>query len=149
LEYTFQASTPSKPDGTLTGVINYVIASTKPNTFFESVTVDSTCATGELCRTLLKGILEPDFDGDFLASIDSIDGQEATYIATRNDLTSLTISDGWGDEGSAVGLTTISNKFKLTTPVAQVPGPLPLMGTGIAFGFSRRLRRRVATSRNA
>jgi hypothetical protein len=29
-------------------------------------------------------------------------------------------------------------------PAAAVPGPLPLLGAGAAFGFSRRLRRRVA-----
>jgi hypothetical protein len=26
---------------------------------------------------------------------------------------------------------------------ASVPGPLPLVGAGVAFGFSRRLRRRI------
>jgi hypothetical protein len=28
-----------------------------------------------------------------------------------------------------------------------VPGPLPILGFGAAFGFSRRLRRRVVRSR--
>ncbi len=30
------------------------------------------------------------------------------------------------------------------TPPSGVPGPLPLLGVGAAFSFSRRLRRRVA-----
>lgn len=30
-----------------------------------------------------------------------------------------------------------------TTGINQVPGPLPLAGAGVAFGFSRRLRRRI------
>lgn len=30
-----------------------------------------------------------------------------------------------------------------TTGLAQVPAPLPLMGAGVAFSFSRRLRRRI------
>ena len=30
-----------------------------------------------------------------------------------------------------------------TTGANEVPGPLPLMGAGVAFGFSRRLRRRI------
>lgn len=30
-----------------------------------------------------------------------------------------------------------------TAGANQVPGPLPLMGAGVAFGFSRRLRRRI------
>lgn len=31
------------------------------------------------------------------------------------------------------------------TPPSAVPGPLPLLGTGTAFAWSRRLRRRIAT----
>ena len=31
------------------------------------------------------------------------------------------------------------------TPLAPVPGPLPLLGAGAAFGFSRKLRRRIAS----
>jgi hypothetical protein len=30
---------------------------------------------------------------------------------------------------------------------AEVPGPLPLFGAAAAFGYSRRLRRRVSLSR--
>jgi hypothetical protein len=30
--------------------------------------------------------------------------------------------------------------------LTEVPGPLPLLGAGAAFGFSRRLRRRIRTS---
>jgi Proprotein convertase P-domain. len=36
------------------------------------------------------------------------------------------------------------NSWSLT--VAPVPGPLPLLGVGAAFGYSRRLRRRISTS---
>jgi hypothetical protein len=31
-------------------------------------------------------------------------------------------------------------------PPSLVPGPLPILGAGAAFGFSRRLRRRINTS---
>jgi hypothetical protein len=34
-------------------------------------------------------------------------------------------------------------------PPSLVPGPLPLLGAGAAFGFSRRLRRRINTSATA
>jgi hypothetical protein len=36
------------------------------------------------------------------------------------------------------------NSWSLT--VTPVPGPLPVLGVGAAFGFSRRLRRRISTS---
>ncbi len=40
--------------------------------------------------------------------------------------------------------TTVSvQSVAFTTGANQVPGPLPLMGAGVAFGFSRRLRRRI------
>lgn len=35
---------------------------------------------------------------------------------------------------------------KVDLPPATVPGPLPILGFGAAFGFSRRLRHRVAPS---
>ena len=35
---------------------------------------------------------------------------------------------------------------KVDLPPASVPGPLPILGFGAAFGFSRRLRHRVAPS---
>jgi hypothetical protein len=31
-------------------------------------------------------------------------------------------------------------------PSAQIPGPLPIVGAGMAFGFSRKLRRRIQSS---
>lgn len=41
------------------------------------------------------------------------------------------------------GFATISNFTAPSQPPAAVPGPLPLFGAGAAFGWSRRLRRRV------
>ena len=38
-----------------------------------------------------------------------------------------------------------SNNYAVAREV-PVPGPLPLMGAGIAFGFSRRLRSRIQRS---
>ena len=31
--------------------------------------------------------------------------------------------------------------------VDKVPGPLPILGAGVAFGFSRKLRRRIDGAR--
>ncbi|MCX5967068.1 MAG: hypothetical protein NTV57_05380 [Cyanobacteria bacterium] len=40
-----------------------------------------------------------------------------------------------------------TNSLVFTAPnQASVPGPLPLFGAGAAFGWSRRLRRRIKTS---
>ncbi len=47
------------------------------------------------------------------------------------------------------GSTVISNFDNRPSPApgpASVPGPLPLLGAGAAFGWSRQLRRRIGTS---
>jgi hypothetical protein len=46
----------------------------------------------------------------------------------------LYVNDSWEGPGA---IDNISNEF------SQVPGPVPLLGAGAAFGFSRRLRRRL------
>ncbi len=48
--------------------------------------------------------------------------------------------------GSDAGVYTVS---VANDPPAQVPGPLPLMGAGVAFGYSRKLRRRIKSSVSA
>jgi hypothetical protein len=49
-------------------------------------------------------------------------------------------------------INSFQNSFTQTEgkfPPPQVPGPLPLLGAGAAFGFSRRLRTRVLAARGA
>jgi hypothetical protein len=47
--------------------------------------------------------------------------------------------------GDPTNCLTISNfSFSAPTPPAGVPGPLPLFGAGAAYGWSRRLRRRLS-----
>ena len=53
----------------------------------------------------------------------------------------LYVSDTYST-GSGGELDNISNTFK-------TPGPLPVLGAGAAFGFSRKLRHRIKASRTA
>jgi MYXO-CTERM domain-containing protein len=53
-------------------------------------------------------------------------------------------SDKW--ENSAENTLDVDTKYwywVLDAPGTEVPGPLPLLGAGAAFGWSRRLRQRV------
>lgn len=50
-------------------------------------------------------------------------------------LKTIFVQDKWAPVGGSVDA--IQNVY------SQVPGPLPLLGAGAAFGFSRRLRRRI------
>jgi hypothetical protein len=48
----------------------------------------------------------------------------------------LTVQNVYNGAGA---IDTLENSFQQT----QVPGPLPILGAGMAFGFSRKLRRRI------
>lgn len=59
-------------------------------------------------------------------------------------LTKLSIRNVYS-VGTASGLTSFTNTFQQT----EVPGPLPIVGAGMAFGFSRRLRSRIRSGTSA
>jgi hypothetical protein len=66
------------------------------------------------------------------------------------DLTTITVTDTF--HVTVGSINSIQNSFS-QKPVQgdpeRVPGPLPLLGAGAAFGFSRRLRTRVMAARGA
>jgi hypothetical protein len=59
-------------------------------------------------------------------------------------LTSLRVLDTYS-LGATSGLTSFTNTFE-QTPIPKVPGPLPVVGAGLALGFSRKLRGRIKAS---
>jgi len=56
--------------------------------------------------------------------------------------TTLNVRNIWN-----VGAGDVLDNFKDVYTQEEVPGPLPLLGAGAAFGFSRRLRSRVLAAR--
>jgi len=55
------------------------------------------------------------------------------------------VRDSWEIlAGSTASIDAIQNVYTQTT---TVPGPLPVLGAGVAFGFSRKLRRRIQGDR--
>lgn len=50
-------------------------------------------------------------------------------------------------EVNAFGGSNASGANTIYFDVRQTPGPLPLLGAGAAFGFSRKLRCRIRSSR--
>lgn len=42
--------------------------------------------------------------------------------------------------------TLVDGGDQIQVVLTEVPGPLPLLGAGAAFAYSRRIRRRIATS---
>ena len=71
-------------------------------------------------------------------------GQVATTPTKLFDpnVTTTNFSNEVIANATGAGLTQFSNRLNQQAP-PEVPGPLPLLGAGAAFGFSRKLRNRV------
>jgi len=83
----------------------------------------------------------------------SVFGIDPTYVSGTPILSSATFNwTNLADLGftttGLIGTWTLSNSETINAvigaPPAAVPGPLPLLGAGAAFGWSRRLRKRIA-----
>ena len=59
--------------------------------------------------------------------------------------TMIYVTDTYKTTNDMASIIGISNGFKAEAP-QDVPGPLPLLGAGAAFGFSRKLRNRVKSA---
>ncbi len=115
-----------------------------PGTFFEVV----------LTRDSLTNLIIAYFDGSPVFSFS--DSSSLGVLSAANLLNifqdDATTSGNESSSGSVAGLRIFDNvltdaevaALDLRTPSA-VPGPLPLFGAAAAFGWSRRLRKRIAT----
>jgi hypothetical protein len=71
----------------------------------------------------------------------STNGSQVAIPLSNQTLTTIWVRDTYSASGSTA-LDNMSNTFR-------TPGPLPVLGAGAAFGFSRKLRARVKAVRNA
>jgi hypothetical protein len=67
------------------------------------------------------------------------------YLVSAGSTIFVTTS---GTPAETLGLFRISNLQVQLAPEASVPGPLPLVGAGIAFAYSRKLRTRILSKEN-
>lgn len=74
-----------------------------------------------------------------IGTVTSNSTPSATITLSDQTLTTIYVKDTWM-VGTSGQMNSISNNFKLT------PGPLPVLGAGAAFGFSRKLRSRIKAS---
>lgn len=64
------------------------------------------------------------------------------------NLTSINVTDTYSvSVGSINNLQNSFSSREFAPPESEVPGPLPLLGAGAAFGFSRRLRSRLLAAK--
>jgi hypothetical protein len=73
-----------------------------------------------------------------------------TLTSSNNTATTLSLPPGYSSlyiedviNGGGGSITGVTNGFR------QTPGPLPILGAGAAFGFSRKLRSRIKAVRTA
>jgi len=141
---TFPQSNPGK--------LSFKASITSPtNVFFNtglSNTTDTTfMGTSQAMATYTN--LVPVSSGIAMSPLMSLNGAAANTSFNPNP-NSVEVALEWYTTGNAT-LSDITSSFTQTaSPVTnQVPAPLPLLGAGAAFGFSRRLRRRIKTSATA
>ena len=92
-------------------------------------------------------------EADLLANINQIvtlqsfNGASDSYLFPVDTYKTLWIKDTYAP-GAASDISVINNSFTQGA-VPDVPGPLPVLGAGMAFGFSRKLRSRIKASAGA
>lgn len=129
-----------------TGYLMYKITITDPTQYFDQVKLGNTSSITNGNYTLTKNLYS---DAGFTIPVipvnslfnpptpsgTSVAGQQLQTLYVRDDYNVLVTSNGVIDN--------LQNSFGQTTPV---PGPLPLLGIGAAFGMSRKLRKRIKGS---
>jgi hypothetical protein len=130
--------------------ISYDIEITEPGRSFKAIGLDSICilANSGPC-SVTKEIAY--YVGNALQPVDpsltqiSINGGPEGPSIIGASVRKIRITDRWVTTNPGI-LASFSNNF---TQANDVPGPLPLLGVGAAFAFSRRLRRRISASKGA
>lgn len=90
--------------------------------------------------TVTKELFEGLTATNSLGVLTSVDGGHDELDLAGTGIQQLYVKDRWSVPEQHT-LETLSNGFTQT-----VPGPLPLLGAAAAFGWSRKLRRRVGTA---
>lgn len=138
---------------TTSGSFKYTLDVIDPNWVFATVDLDSvkTETQGqdggrvEVRKLLPEGTIVPD------APLVSINGSNVNPVAFGGEYTSIAVTDTYELTGGTSGLIILDNFQNNFTqqrsgnipPESSVPGPLPLLGAGAAFRYSRRLRSRL------
>lgn len=120
-----------------TGSWSYRIAATSPSMIYEAQTQPTlglASGTSTSTLTVLSGIPTSVTSG--------VNGAQSPIMSFGPGVSFVDVTTSWvATPGESIA--TITDKFSQTQPVVPTPGPLPLLGAGAAFGFSRRLRQRV------
>jgi hypothetical protein len=121
------------PANDAVGFLNYTLEIVGSSATFKNAQVDgSTTGSG---NTVIKSIVSP------AVTLTSINGGISNVNIGG---TFLNVTDTYRVTNTG-GLNSFNNGFT-QNDIPPVPGPLPLMGAGMALGFSRKLRSRIKGS---
>lgn len=118
---------------------SYIAEIFQGNHTFAAVDIDSdTLVSGE---SLTKEFRKDSFSGDIVQTLESLSGS-SEQKPVPDGLTKLYVNVAF-TPGQG-GVDAYQDSY---TQSSRVPGPLPVLGAGMAFGFSRKLRRRIQGQR--
>jgi hypothetical protein len=137
--------------GPTTLVYSYQLTTTTPGHWFDFALVDSDLdllgAGGNIVR---KDIFATsDFTQPPIFSESSNDGSNSGLQPIPGQYSTIYVRDTITLVGGAGGTGPVADLDNVTNTFTQVPGPLPILGAGAAFGFSRKLRGRIKAARLA
>jgi hypothetical protein len=150
VQATGELFTPADPGGINVGTyeLDYTVAIIAPSDLvFDTFTTAATSSNlGP--NTWEKTLTEATF-GTITATNLSPGGSSPTEPLFPPDSTLVSFKSILKVEGTSLdqGVTQFTDTVRQRRAATPTPAPLPIFGAGIAFGFSRSLRKRIASSR--
>jgi len=141
------------PDGAV-GLFEYkfeINQTLEPFAYFKQISLDTTHGGTNPTASKYVYASEADFFADVnlllpnparVAQLTSLNGVASTVALPFNTYKTLWVRDSF-TPGSAGSLKTLVNEYTQGDSSITVPGPLPVLGAGMALGFSRKLRSRI------
>jgi hypothetical protein len=135
--------------GPTTLTYSYQLTTTTPGHWFDFALVDSDLdLLGETGNTVKKDIFATtDFTQAPIFSATSTDGSNSGLLPIQGQYSTIYVRDSITLVGGVGGTGPVADLDNVTNTVTQTPGPLPILGAGAAFGFSRKLRGRIKAAR--
>lgn len=134
--------------GPTTLTYSYQLTTTTPGHWFDFALVDSDLdLLGAGNNVITKDIYsDPNFQ-NLIYTATSTDGSNSGLLPISGQYSTIYVRDTITLVGGAGGTGPVADLDNVTNTVTQTPGPLPILGAGAAFGFSRKLRGRIKAAR--
>jgi hypothetical protein len=131
--------------GPTTLTYSYQLTTSTPGHWFNAALIDSDLdLLGAGGNLITKNIYSDSGFQNRIYTANSSDGSNSGLLPITGQYSTIYVRDSItlvGGTGAVADLDNVTNTF------TQTPGPLPILGAGAAFGFSRKLRGRIKAAR--